>query len=90
MIYLFLITPLLGSLKNYVKYKRFDLLNFMRTPIIYFLIQYFLQTKNYWMILIIERWFFFICKICRSLWRNDYIKNKEKYKIKYNIIYPDL
>lgn len=86
MIYL-LLTPLLGSLKNYVKYKRFDLLNFLRTPFVYFLLQLFLQTENYWKILIMERWIFFVLKIIRSLWRNDYLNNKEKYKIKYKIKY---
>ena len=82
-----LITPILGSLKNYVKYKQFDILNFLRTPLVYFLLQLSLQTENYWLILILERWVFFIFKICRSMWRNDYIKNKEKYKIKYKLQY---
>ena len=86
MIYLFL-TPMLGSVKNYVKYKQFNILNFLRTPFLYFLLQLFLQTRNYWKILIIERWILFIFKIIRSIWRNDYIMKKEKYKIKYNLKY---
>ncbi len=77
----------MGSLKNYVKYKQFNILNFLRTPVIYLLFQLISQTNDYWKILILERWFFFIFKIIRSLWRNDYIKNKEKYKIKYKLKY---
>ena len=48
MIILFLMTPLFGSLKNYVKYKQFDFFNFIRTPLIYLLLQCFLRTYNYW------------------------------------------
>ncbi len=87
MMFIYLITPLLGSLKNYVKYKKFNIFNFIRTPFIYFLLMLTDDTINKWKILIYERWFFFIFKIIRSLWRNDYIKNKNKYKIKYNIKY---
>ena len=87
MIYLFLLTPLLGFIKNYVKYKRINLLVFLRTPLIYFLLFITIQTQNIWKIITIERWLFFIFKIIRSMWRNDYIRNKNKYKIKYNIYY---
>ena len=87
MIYLFLLTPLFGSLKNYVKYKQFNLLNFLRTPFIYFILQIVFQIEDYWSILIFERWFFFLFKIIRSIWRNDYIQKREKYKIKYNLKY---
>jgi len=86
--YLYLITPLLGSLKNYVKYKRFSLLIFIRTFFVYLILYLFIQTNNKWMILIFERWFFFIFKIIRSLLRNDYIRNRIKYETKYKIIYP--
>jgi len=82
-----LITPLLGSLKNYVKYKQFNILILLRTPFIYFLLQLILQTNNVWKILVIERWILFLFKISRSLYRNDYYVKKEKYKIKYNINY---
>ena len=84
---IFLITPLLGSLKNYVKYKRFNIFNFIRTPLVYFLLINLLRTDNFWMILILERWFFFIFKIIRSLWRNDYLQKKEKYIKKYKLKY---
>ena len=88
MIYiLYLITPLLGFIKNYVKYKRINLLVFLRTPLIYSLLFILIQTQNIWKIITIERWLFFIFKIIRSTIRRDYIVNKEKYKLKYGLIY---
>ena len=88
MIYIiYLITPLLGFIKNYVKYKRINLLVFLRTPLIYSLLFVLIQTQNIWKIITIERWLFFIFKIIRSTIRKDYIVNKEKYKIKYGLIY---
>lgn len=84
---IYLITPLLGSLKNYVKYKQFSLYLFLRSPLTCFLLQVFIQTNNYWMILILERWFMFFFKIMRSFWRNDYQRNKHKYILKYNLEY---
>ena len=88
MIYIiYLITPLLGFIKNYVKYKRINLLVFLRTPFIYSLLFILIQTQNIWKIITIERWLFFIFKIIRSTIRRDYIVNKEKYKLKYGLIY---
>ena len=84
---IFLITPLLGSLKNQIKYKTFDWSNFIRTPFVYLLLINLLRTDNFWMILILERWIFFILKIIRSLWRNDYLHKKEKYIKKYKLKY---
>ena len=86
--YLYTITPLLGSLKNYVKYKRFNVLIFIRTFFIYLILKLAIRTNNTFLILILERWFFFIFKIIRSLLRNDYMRNKSKYETKYKIIYP--
>ena len=88
MLHLCLITPLLGSLKNYVKYKRFNILVFVRTFYIYALIQYIIKTNNIYLILILERWFFFGFKVIRSLLRNDYMRNRNKYIKKYKLIYP--
>ncbi len=48
---LYAITPVLGSLKNYIKYKRLDPLTFIRTPIVYFILQIIFQTTNIWKIL---------------------------------------
>ena len=86
--YLYTITPLLGSLKNYVKYKRFDILIFVRSFYVYLILHLFIKTNNIWLILIFERWFFFVFKIIRSIYRNDYMRNKSKYETKYKIIYP--
>ncbi len=88
MLYLYLITPLLGSLKNYVKYKNFNFLVFIRTFYIYALIQTIIQTNNIYLILILERWFFFGFKVIRSIMRNDYMRNRNKYIKKYKLIYP--
>ena len=87
--YLYLVTPLLGSLKNYVKYKRFNFIVFIRTFYIYLTLHLLFQTKNKWMILILERWFFFIFKIIRSILRNDYESKKKKYIKKYNLTYQN-
>ena len=86
--WIYTITPLLGSLKNYVKYKRFNILIFIRTFFIYLILKLAIQTNNTFLILILERWFFFIFKIIRSIYRNDYIRNRTKYETKYKIIYP--
>ena len=84
---IYLVTPLLGSLKNYVKYKRFNIIVFIRTFYIYLTLNLLIQTNNKWMILILERWFFFIFKIIRSILRNDYESKKQKYIQKYNLTY---
>ena len=86
--YLYTITPFLGSLKNYVKYKRFDILIFVRSFYVYLILHLFIKTNNIWLILISERWFFFVFKIIRSIYRNDYMRNKSKYETKYKLIYP--
>jgi len=86
--YLYIITPLLGSLKNYVKYKRFNILIFIRSFYVYLILKLATQTNNIYLILILERWFFFIFKIIRSIYRNDYIRNRTKYETKYKLIYP--
>ena len=87
--YIYLVTPLLGSLKNYVKYKRFNIIVFIRTFYIYLTLHLLIQTNNKWMILILERWFFFIFKIIRSILRNDYESKKQKYIKKYNLTYQN-
>ena len=86
---IYLVTPLLGSLKNYVKYKRFNFIVFIRTFYIYSTFHLLIQTNNKWMILILERWFFFIFKIIRSILRNDYESKKQKYIKKYNLTYQN-
>ena len=82
-----IITPILGAFRNYVKYKSFKPLIFIRTPALYFFIFILFQTNNIWKILILERWFMFIYKTILSLLRNDYQKKKKKYIEKYNLKY---
>jgi hypothetical protein len=87
MIFLYLITPILGSFRNYIKYKKLNFLLFIRTPVTYFMINLLFQCNNVWKTLIYERWFFFIYKSILSLYNNDYIKKKEKYIKKYGLKY---
>ena len=86
---LWLMTPLLGAIKNYVKYKQFKILIFLRTPILYIFIFLLIQETNPWKILILERWFLLLYKSFLSLYRNDYMKKKEKYIQKYGLKYKD-
>ena len=82
-----LITPILGSLRNFVKYKNFKPLIFIRTPVLYFFLFLILQTNNIWKIIVLERWFMFVFKTLKSVYRRDYIIKKEKYIMKYNMKY---
>jgi len=84
---LWLITPLFGAIKNYVKYKQFKILIFLRTPILYIFIFLLIQETNIWKILILERWFLLLFKSILSLYRNDYINKKDKYIQKYGLKY---
>jgi len=82
-----LITPILGSLRNFVKYKNFKPLIFIRTPLLYFFLFLIFQTNNIWKIIVLERWFMFVFKTLKSVYRRDYIIKKEKYIMKYNMKY---
>ena len=84
---LLLVTPLLGSLRNHVKYKDFKPIIFIRTPIIYFFLFLFFQTRNIWKIIVLERWLMFVYKTSLSIYRNDYKNKKEKYIEKYKMKY---
>ena len=84
---LLLVTPLLGSLRNHVKYKDFKPIIFIRTPIIYFFLFLFFQTRNIWKIIVLERWLMFVYKTILSIYRNDYKNKKEKYIEKYKMKY---
>ena len=87
---LYLITPLLGLLRNYIKYKRFSFFCLIRTPIIYHILRNGILESKYrqLFILILERWIMFIYKIIVSIYNNDYITKREKYIKKYNLTYP--
>ena len=89
---LILVIPILGLLKNYVKYKKISFFLFLRTPIICYTIKYIyfiVKQKNLsdLQLIFLERCFMFLYKIIYSLITNSYIKKKEKYKIKYNLEY---
>ena len=87
MIFLYLITPLLGTMRNYIKYKRIKLLMFLRTPVTYFMINLLFQNQNIWKTLMLERWFFFMYKSLLSLYNDDYNVKKQKYIKKYGLKY---
>ena len=91
MIHNLLIIPILGAVKNYVKYKRVSLLLFLRTPVIYSIFYTFLWIRKYKnkisLTIINERIFMFLYKIIYSLLTDKYHKNKLKYIKKYNILY---
>ena len=84
---IFLITPTLGCIRNYIKYKQLKTLLFLRTPFTYFVLSLFFQNINKWQLLIFERWFFLIYKSLLSYYNNDYHKKKNKYIKKYNLKY---
>ena len=62
MFYLYFITPLLGCLRNYVKYKQLKFFMFIRTPLTYFFINVIFQCNSIWKTLMYERWIFFFTK----------------------------
>ena len=90
---LYTITPTLGLLRNYIKYKQTRFIIFIRTPIIYVFFHSLFCLMGYrnivWRTLIFERWYFFIDKSIISLWNNDYLKNKDKYIKKYGLTYKN-
>ena len=90
-ILLYLLTPSLGFVRNYIKYKQCNCNKFMRTPFIYILFHnlfYLFNQKNIILkTLICERWYFFIEKSIISWNNNDYMKNKDKYIKKYGLQY---
>lgn len=91
---IFFITPILGAIRNYSKYKQFKLTLFIRTPITYFLIYNLLKIyyqKNIILYtLILERWYFLIYKTLISIFNDDYNIKKNKYIKKYNLKYDSL
>ena len=89
----FLVIPILGLLKNYVKYKKINFFLFLRTPFLNYLFFMFLQllrcntNKNLLLAIIYERSTLFIYKIINSFMKDTYNLRKDKYKIKYNLTY---
>lgn len=92
--YIFYITPILGLIRNYIKYKNLYFLLFFRSPIICEVIFYLIKKNNKYeyailLALIYERWLMLIFKSLISLYNNDYLIKKEKYKKKYNLKYEN-
>ena len=91
MLLLYTITPSLGLIRNYIKYKRVTFSLYLRTYLVYFFINLLSKLLGYipniYEVLIYERWFFFVCKSLISLYKNDYYRKREKYKIKYGLNY---
>ncbi len=87
MLNIILITPILGLLRNYSKYKTIKPLLFIRTPFIYFFLFILIQTNNIWKILIFERWLMLSIKTIISIYNMDYYYKKQKYIKKYGIKY---
>jgi len=88
---LYTITPSLGLIRNYIKYKRVTFSLYFRTYLVYYFInllsKFLGYIPNIYEVLIYERWFFFIGKSLISLYKNDYNRKREKYKIKYGLNY---
>ena len=89
-ILIFLITPFLGCLRNYVKYKQFKFLFlFFRTPVTHLIFSLLLLKNKHdiWKVLIFERWFFLLYKSFLSIYNDDYHKKRYKYEVKYGLEY---
>ena len=88
----FLITPSLGLLRNYIKYKNLSLSLFIRSPAISIILFELLninypQCNNLLLSIILERWCMLFSKSLISFYSNDYIRKRKKYIEKYNFKY---
>ena len=94
MFYALFLIPILGAIKNAVKYKKISPLLFLRTPALYLIIYSYLYLNHYnsksckiCLTIINERIFMFIYKIIISLINDNYNKKKIKYQKKYGLEY---
>lgn len=94
MFYALFLIPILGAIKNAVKYKQISPLLFLRTPVLYTIIYTYLYLNHYnsksckiCLTIINERIFMFIYKIIMSLINDNYNKKKIKYQEKYGLEY---
>ena len=87
---LYLVTPNLGLLRNYIKYKTLKLTTYLRTPLLYLIIHFWLLLVGHrniiYKTIIYERWYWFLYKSLKSYIKDDYNVKKEKYKIKYKLV----
>ena len=84
MFYIWMVTPVLGALRNYAKYHTFDPILFIRTPLLCGLI-YNMGISNIYMVSTAERWVLLGYKTLRSFYYDDYTKKKAKYIAKGHI-----
>ena len=90
----FFITPSLGLLRNYIKYKNLSLTLFIRSPAISIILFELMninypQCNNLLLSIILERWFMLFSKSLISFCNNDYIRKRQKYIEKYNLKYKN-
>tara|TARA_A100001011_G_scaffold368520_1_gene422922 strand:+ start:105 stop:404 length:300 start_codon:yes stop_codon:yes gene_type:complete len=88
----FLITPSLGLLRNYIKYKNLSLTLFIRSPAISIILFELMnlnypQYNNLLISIILERWCMLFGKSLISFYNHDYLRKKQKYIEKYNLKY---
>lgn len=87
---LYLVTPNLGLLRNYIKYKTLKLATYLRTPLLYLIIHFWLLLVGHrniiYKTIIYERWYWFLYKSLKSYIKDDYNVKKEKYKAKYKLV----
>jgi hypothetical protein len=87
---LYLVTPNLGLLRNYIKYKTLKLATYLRTPLLYLIIHFWLLLVGHrniiYKTIIYERWYWFLYKSLKSYIKDDYNVKKEKYKTKYKLV----
>ena len=88
---LIFITPILGAIRNYIKYRKFGFLLFLRSPvlisILYFMLSFYINPYSLLFALILERWILLLVKTIISVVNDDYYSKKIKYANKYNIKY---
>lgn len=93
-ILLYLITPNLGLLRNFIKYKEFNWKVYIRTPVVYFILHVFMYLTRanniVYKSLIFERWYWFIYKSIKSHINNDYHRKKNKHAIKKSLSQGEL
>lgn len=89
------VTAFIGFIRNYIKYRKFNIFNFIRTPILVIFFSHIISPfilddlSIIFIASMMERWFFLIAKGIISYINDDYNKKKEKYKKKYNMQYDD-
>ena len=90
--FIWLLTPVLGAMRNYAKYHTVNHILFIRTPVLTILLYTLYYTCDIFaspvlMAAISERWVMLFYKMCVSWYKDDYNKKKMKYIAKYNLNY---